>query len=86
MTALLSLLTGKLMPILGGVVALVLAFIGMRFKFIRQGRKIEQVKQQAATKRNLDTRDEIEDAISGRTDDDNRKRLNKWSRKGKQSP
>ena len=80
MTALLSLLTGKLMPILGGVVALVLAFIGMRFKFIRQGRKIEQVKQQEATKRNLDTRDEIEEAISGRTDDDKRKGLKKWSR------
>ena len=46
MTFLLSLLTGKLIPILGGVVALALAFFGMRFKFIRQGRKIEQVKQQ----------------------------------------
>ncbi len=80
MTYILSLLTGKLIPILGGVVALALAFFGIRFKFIRQGRKIEQAKQQAATKRNLETRDEIEEAISGRTDDDKRKGLKKWSR------
>ncbi len=85
MTFILSLLTGKLVPLIGGALALVLAFFGMRFKFIRQGRGIEKAKQAAATKHNLDTRDEIEEAISGRADDENRKGLKQWSRKQKRS-
>lgn len=80
MTFLLSLLTGKVIPILGGVVALAMAFFGMRFGYIRKGRGIEKAKQREATKHSFDTRDDVDDAIAGRTDDQNRKRLKKWSR------
>lgn len=80
MSFILSLLTGKLVPYIAGAFTLLVAFFGVRYKYIRQGRGIEKKKQAAATKHSRDTRDDVEDAIAGRTDEEQRKGLGKWSR------
>lgn len=81
MSMIISFLTGDLMPYIAGAFTLIVGFLGLRYKFIRQGRNVEKKKQAVATKRSFDAREEVEDAIAGRTDDDRRSALGRWSRK-----
>jgi hypothetical protein len=47
----------------------------------RSGAKAERAKQAAAEQKARTIADEIDDAVAGRTADENRKRLAKWSRR-----
>ncbi len=61
-------------------IAALLALARAWWKGRRDGIRRERQRQAAASLRNRRTRDAIDDAIAGRTDDDIRKGLDRWSR------
>lgn len=62
------------------IVAGILGALGFGFQQRRAGAKAERAKQAEREGRARDINDEIEDAISGRSAEENRRRLGKWSR------
>lgn len=74
---LLSLITNPtVIAIVGGI----LAALGFGFQQRRAGAAKERAKQAKREERARDINDEIEDAISGRSAEDNRRRLRKWGK------
>ncbi len=63
---------------IAGIVGAALALGGVWINGIRKGRAQMKAKQAAATARALGVRDGAEDAVAGRTAEENRKRLGKW--------
>lgn len=59
------------------VIAALIAF----FKGRLDGAKLERAKQAASEAKARDISDEIDDAIAGRSPDDNRRALRKWSKR-----
>ena len=59
----------------GALIAMLGAWLAGRAK----GRRIEQARQAAARRRNRKTRRKVEATVAGRSDDENRSRLGKWS-------
>ena len=59
-------------------VAGIVAVAGAWFKGRSGGIKRERDRQARATLHNIETRDDVEDAVAGRTDDEKRKELGKW--------
>ena len=80
MSTILALFTGKLIPFLVVVSGILAAFFGYGLKKHRDGVKAQKAKQAAASAQARDKRDEIDDAVAGRTDDEKRKELNRWSK------
>lgn len=76
MTAFVLSLLLKLWPIIVGV----LGWLGARLYYKRQGAAEERAKQAAAEAKARTIADEIDDAIAGRSPDENRKELRKWSK------
>lgn len=79
MTALLPLLSGG-MPYIIGAGTIVIAFFAAIMKGRMDGAKLERAKQAAEEARARSIADEIDDAVAGRSPDENRKELSKWSR------
>ncbi len=77
---LIDLLTGKLIPFLVVVSGVLAAFFGYGLKKRRDGVKAQKAKQAAASAKARDKRDEIDDAVADRTDDEKRKELGRWSK------
>lgn len=67
-------------PTVIAVLAGILGVLGFGFQQRRAGAKAERAKQEEREDRARDINDEIEDAISGRSAEENRRRLGKWSR------
>lgn len=65
--------------LLGGLGALVFGLIAM-FKGRADGAAKEREKQLRKDAKARDMADEIEDAVAGRTAEQNRKRLSRWAR------
>ena len=63
------------------VAGILVCLLGAGMWIARKVRQAERLKRARATIRAHEARDEIEDAISGRADEENRKRLGKWSSK-----
>lgn len=77
MTALLS---GFLPYIIAGVAA-VLGVLGYGYQQRRAGAKGERAKQIEAEAKARTIADEIDDAVAGRTAEENRKRLGTWAKR-----
>lgn len=76
-TIITAILSNKLVAGLGaGVIAMFGAWLAGRSK----GAKAERDRQAAATLRNRETREAVENTLAARTDEEIRKRLGKWSR------
>jgi hypothetical protein len=77
MTTIILALLGKFWPvILAGLGAL-----AWGFRQRRAGANAERAKQAKAEAKARDIADEIDDAVAGRSADENRKELAKWSRR-----
>jgi hypothetical protein len=76
-TIIAAILSNKLVAGLGAGAA---AMLGVWLAGRRKGRRIEQEKQAAARRRQRKTRQKVETTVAGRSDDENRRRLGKWSR------
>ncbi len=76
-TIITMILSNKLVAGLGaGLIAMLGAWLAGR----RKGANAERDRQAAATLRNHETREAVEDTVAARTDKEIRKRLGKWSR------
>ncbi len=76
-TIITMILSNKLVAGLGaGLIAMLGAWLAGR----RKGANAERDRQAAATLRNRETREAVEDTVAARTDKEIRKRLGKWSR------
>jgi hypothetical protein len=71
---------GPFLPYIIAGLGAVAAIFGYGYSQKRKGRAIERAKQAKATAEAHEARDEAEEAISGRTDEENRKRLGEWTR------
>jgi uncharacterized membrane protein YraQ (UPF0718 family) len=80
MTALLALIGPKFILLTIGFTAFVAGLLGFGASKKRQGRAEERARQAASEAKARDISDEIDDAVAGRTADENRERLRKWSR------
>ncbi len=78
MTWIITMLAGKLLPLLGGAIAIAIAFFGFRKGYIRKGQNIEKAKQAEATRRLVNTRDKIHEEVASLSEDERRKGLDKW--------
>lgn len=81
MTALLSLLAAKATPYIIGGGAIFAAFVAAYVKGRLSGAKLERQKQAASELAARTEGQKIDDAVAGRSPDDNRGRLSKWSPK-----
>ena len=76
-TIITMILSNKLVAGLGaGLIAMLGAWLASR----RKGANAERDRQAAATLRNRETREAVEDTVAAGTDKEIRKRLGKWSR------
>jgi hypothetical protein len=76
-TIIAAILSNKLVAGLGaGLIAMFGAWLAGR----RKGRRIEQARQAAARRRQRKTRRNVETAVAGRSDDENRQRLRRWAK------
>jgi len=64
----------ELLLIGGGVVAV----LALLFFVYRKGRQAEQDKQLRSRMKARDTADDVEDAVAGRTETENKARLRRW--------
>lgn len=78
MTTILSILGPN--GILWALGAAVIAAFGIFMKGRLSGAQLERAKQAKAEAKARDISDEIDDAVAGRTPDENRERLRKWGR------
>ncbi len=76
MTTIIGLILGNKFVLM--LVAGVVAVAGAWFKGRSGGIKRERDRQARATLHNIETRDDVEDAIAGRTDAEKREELGKW--------
>lgn len=67
-------------PTIIAILAGVVGAIGWGFKQRLAGAKAERAKQAASEAKARDVADEIDDAVAGRTPEENRERLRKWSK------
>lgn len=67
---------GSLMMV-GGFIGIMLLILGAAY---RRGRKAEAARRARVDAKAVAKRNEIEEAVSGRSLDENRRRLGKWSR------
>jgi len=79
-SAIIAALGGKLITYALAAVAVAGAFFGLRLSFIRKGVKKEHERQVAHRNKVKGDIDEIEDAVAGRTAEENRAELKKWGR------
>ncbi len=79
MSAIISLILGNKYVVM--LMAGVLAVAGAWWKGRSGGIKRERDKQARANLKRMENRDEVEDAVAGRTDEENRKRLGRWVKK-----
>ena len=75
-TIIAEILSNKLVAGIGaGCIAMLGAWLAGR----RKGRQIEKARQAGVVRHNRKTRRNVETAVAGRTDDENRKRLRRWA-------
>lgn len=67
-------------PTIIAILAGIVGVIGWGFKQRLAGAAAERAKQAASEAKARDIADEIDNAVAGRTPEENRERLRKWSR------
>jgi hypothetical protein len=82
MDALLSLVPGGgITALFAALVAFLVGAAGLFIKGRSDGRRDERARQAARERKARTIADEIDDAVAGRSPDDNREELRKWARR-----